>query len=198
MNFTPSFNAVNDRPYLQSNYDAAAGQFRSSIPNYIPNFFQTPPAMAPSAPAVSAGGGMPSGGDYFAQLAGLMGMAQGMGASPSGNFYSNMGGRTYQAMGTPATAQNTDPLSYAKYMMPPTTGYRYDGGTNPLEQETRQRVAKEGMARRQAGQMGRASGGRTATGYPQRPAQGFQPSTNFGKPRASEGFGDGRGFGSFR
>lgn len=191
MNFTPSFNAVNDRPYLQSNYDAAAGQFRSSIPNYLPNFLQTPPAMAPAAPAPAAGGGMPSGGDYFAQLAGLMGMAPGMGAAPSGNFYSNMGGRTYQSMGTPATAQNTDPLSYAKYMMPPTTGYGYTGGNRPLEKETMYRAARQG-------QMGRASGGRTATGYPQRPAQGFQPSTNFGKPRASEGFGDGRGFGSFR
>lgn len=162
MNFTPSFNAINDRQYIRPTYfnpDTGGIQYNPYAPTPTPV----------SAPPTGMAMGMPGPGmDFFSQLAGLINAQQSAQRGP--------------VMGP------TDRLAAAG-RMPPTTGYGYTGGNRPLEKETMYRAARQG-------QMGRASGGRGSR--PERPAQGFQPSTNFGKPRASEGFGDGRGFGGFR
>lgn len=165
MPFIPTFNAINDRQYIRPNYfDPVTGGITYNNPVNMPQ--ATPPAPAPTA------GNMPTGGDFFSQLAGLFGgMQQAAQQRPMGMNERLMAAR----------------------QMPPTTGARYDGGNTNLEQETRMRAARE---RRDStmGQFGRASGGRGRNGT----AGGFQPSMNYGRPRVSEGFGDSRGFGGFR
>jgi len=165
MPFIPTFNAINDRQYIRPNYfDPVTGGITYNNPVNMPQ--ATPPAPAPTY------GPMPTGGDFFSQLAGLFSGMQQSARQPM--------------MGA------TERMAQAR-AMPQVTGYGYTGGNRPLEQETRMRDASQRKASTM-GQFGRASGGRGRNGT----AGGFQPSMNYGKPRVSEGFGDSRGFGGFR
>lgn len=196
MPFIPTFNAINDPARLRSNFDPLTGSFQSSIPTYGPNFLQTPATNAGAVPpAVPTYGNVSPGGDFFSQLAGLFGGMQQPAMGGANQFWSGMGaGRsTYQDMGSTRVPNMglSGQLQEAR-RMPSPTGYGYDGGNRPLEQETRMRDASQRKS--SMGQFGRASGGRGRNGT----AGGFQPSMNYGKPKVSEGFGDSRGFGGFR
>lgn len=164
----PMFNAINDRQYIRPTYvDPMTGGLTYSNPAMMPAMSPAPaPAPMPSY------GGMPGGGDFFSQLAGLFGGMQQAARQPM--------------MGA------TDRLAQAR-AMPQVTGYGYGGGNRPLEQETRMRDAAQRKAS-MTGQFGRASGGRSRP----RASNGFMPSASYGKPSVAEGFGDGRGFGGFR
>ena len=163
----PSFNAINDRQYLRPTYvDPVTGGLTYNNPVNMPQ-------AQPPVPTMPSYGGMPAGGDFFSQLAGLFNAAQ-------------------QPMAQrPAMGMNERLM--AARQMPQVTGYGYGGGNRPLEQETRMKNAAQRKAS-MTGQFGRASGGRGRNGT----AGGFQPSMNYGKPSVAEGFGDGRGFGGFR
>jgi hypothetical protein len=127
----PTFNSINDRQYIRPTYiDPMTGGITYNNP------MNTPQAQAPM-PTPSYGN-MPTGGDFFSQLAGLFGGMQ--------------------------QAAQQRPMSLSERLMearrmPSPTGYGYDGGNRPLEQETRMRGALDRRASGM-GQFGQASGGR--------------------------------------
>ena len=163
----PMFNAINDRQYIRPTYvDPMTGGLTYNNPAMMPAM-----APAPAPTPMPSYGGMPGGGDFFSQLAGLFSGMQQSARQPM--------------MGA------TERMAQAR-AMPQVTGYGYTGGNRPLEQETRMRDASQRKS--SMGQFGRASGGRGRN----ETAGAFQPSMNYGRPRVSEGFSDGRGFGGFR
>jgi hypothetical protein len=165
MPFIPTFNAINDRQYIRPTYiDPMTGGVTYNNPMNAPQ--ATPTAPSP------AYGPMPTGGDFFSQLAGLFGGMQ--------------------------QAAQQRPMSLSERLMearrmPSPTGVRYDGGNTNLEQETRMRGALERRNSRM-GQFGQASGGRqnpaprgpvAAPGFLPNPNQqpaGKKPADRFGTP----------------
>jgi hypothetical protein len=149
----PMFNAINDRQYIRPTYvDPMTGGLTYNNPAMMPAM-----APAPAPTPMPSYGGMPGGGDFFSQLAGLFSGMQQSARQPM--------------MGA------TERMAQAR-AMPQVTGYGYTGGNRPLEQETRMRGALERRNSRM-GQFGQASGGRQNPA-PRGPvaAPGFLPNPN--------------------